>query len=91
MITTLSLFFCLQTCGLFLFFYETIYIASAEKELYIADFYFKRGQKDPAAARYKKLIELYPESASAEEAKKKLARWSAEKPAAELKNEKSGQ
>jgi len=63
----------------------------AEKELYIADFYFKRGQKDPAAARYKKLIELYPESASAEEAKKKLARWSAEKPAAELKNEKSGQ
>jgi len=35
MITTLSLFFCLQTCGLFLFFYETIYIASAEKELYI--------------------------------------------------------
>jgi len=63
----------------------------AEKELYIADFYYKRDQLESAQARYNKLIALYPESASAEKAKNKLIKISQEKPAKEPLNDKSSQ
>jgi hypothetical protein len=46
----------------------------AEKELYIGDFYFKREVYDSAKPRYKKIVELYPETPSAKMAEEKLAR-----------------
>ena len=45
----------------------------AEKELYIANFYFKRDNFESAQARYTKLISLYPETDAAKQAKDKLA------------------
>ncbi len=54
----------------------------AEKELYIADFYNKRDVTVSARPRYQKILDLYPETKSAEEAKAKLARLpKAEEPA----------
>ena len=44
----------------------------AEKELYVGDFYFKREFFDSAKTRYKKVIELFPESDTAKKAKEKL-------------------
>jgi len=49
-----------------------------EKELYIADFYFKRGYYRSSEERYKKVIELYPETEAANEARKKLTRIESE-------------
>lgn len=51
----------------------------SEKELYVANFYFKRDFFDSAKTRYEKLIEAYPESEAAVEAKEKLA-WIAKNP-----------
>lgn len=45
----------------------------AEKELYVADFYYKRDFYDSAKPRYKKIIELYPETDAAQKAEKKLS------------------
>jgi outer membrane protein assembly factor BamD len=45
----------------------------AEKELYIANFYLKRDFYDSAKPRYKKIIDLYPETDAAKNAEKKLA------------------
>ena len=44
----------------------------AEKELYIGNFYYKRSEYDAAKGRYLKIIELYPETGAAKEAKEKL-------------------
>ena len=44
----------------------------AAKELYIATFYSKRDAPDAARARLKKLIDLYPETPGAQEAKIRL-------------------
>ena len=46
----------------------------ADKELQIAEFYFKRDFYHSAKPRYKKVIELYPETTAAEIAMKKLAK-----------------
>ena len=46
----------------------------AEKELYIGNFYYKRHFFDSAKSRYEKLLQLYPETTPAGEAKEKLAR-----------------
>jgi len=51
----------------------------SEKELYIANFYFKRDFYDSAKTRYEKLIEAFPESEAAAEAKEKLD-WIAKNP-----------
>jgi outer membrane protein assembly factor BamD len=45
----------------------------AEKEVYIATFYLKRGNQEAARARYQKVIDLYPESENAKLARKKLS------------------
>lgn len=45
----------------------------AEKEVYIATFYLKRGNLKAARARYQKVIDLYPEAEKATLARKKLA------------------
>jgi len=44
----------------------------AEKELYIADFYYNRDFYDSAKPRYKKTVELYPETDAAKKAQEKL-------------------
>ena len=44
----------------------------AAKELYIGNFYSKRDEWSSAKTRYKKIIQLYPETESAKEAKIKL-------------------
>ncbi|MEK6704677.1 MAG: outer membrane protein assembly factor BamD [Candidatus Poribacteria bacterium] len=44
----------------------------AEKELYVADFYFKRDLFDSALPRYKKILQNYPETKAAREAEKKI-------------------
>ena len=46
--------------------------ALSDKELYIANFYYKRDFYDSAKSRYEKLVELYPESEAAKEARQKL-------------------
>jgi outer membrane protein assembly factor BamD len=46
----------------------------AEKELYIADFYYKRDFYDSAKPRYKKVIDLYPETDAAKKAQTKLTK-----------------
>lgn len=46
----------------------------AEKEMYIGDFYFSRGQLKAAKPRYLKVIELYPDTKAAELAKEKVAK-----------------
>lgn len=46
----------------------------AEKELYVGDFYFKHDYYESARPRYKKILQLYPETGAAETAKEKLAR-----------------
>lgn len=46
----------------------------ADKELYIADFYYKRDFYASAKPRYAKIIELYPETTAAATAKTKLAK-----------------
>jgi outer membrane protein assembly factor BamD len=46
----------------------------SEKELYIADFYFKRDFYDSAKPRYEKVIELYPETDAAKTAQSQIAR-----------------
>lgn len=45
----------------------------AEKEFSIGEFYFKREIYDSCKPRFKKVIELYPETAWAEKAKEKLS------------------
>jgi outer membrane protein assembly factor BamD len=44
----------------------------SEKELYVGNFYFKRDFYDSAKPRYKKILDLYPETAAAKEAKEKI-------------------
>lgn len=44
----------------------------AEKELYVGNFYFRRDLYDSAEPRYKKILELYPETNSAKTAREKL-------------------
>jgi outer membrane protein assembly factor BamD len=46
----------------------------AAKELYIGNFYYGQSEYDSARGRYKKLLELYPDSPHVTEAKEKLAR-----------------
>lgn len=46
----------------------------ADKELYIGDFYFKRDFYDSAKGRYQKILNLYPETEAATEARSKLAK-----------------
>ena len=46
----------------------------AEKELYVANFYFHRDFYDSAKPRYKKIIELYPETPAAKTAEERLAK-----------------
>lgn len=46
----------------------------AEKELSIGDFYQKRSASDSAAPRYRKVIELYPETDAARKARERLER-----------------
>ncbi len=45
----------------------------ADKVLYIADFYYKRDFYDSAKPRYKKIVELYPDTDAAKIASEKLA------------------
>ncbi|MCM2280008.1 MAG: outer membrane protein assembly factor BamD [Oligoflexia bacterium] len=54
----------------------------AEKELYIGDFYYKRDQFDAAAPRFRKVIELYPETDAAKQAQEKLTRIASAQPKA---------
>jgi outer membrane protein assembly factor BamD len=58
----------------------------AEKELYIAEFYFKRDFFISAKPRFQKIMDLYPETDSAKIAQGKLARLESE----EKENEKHG-
>lgn len=46
----------------------------AEKEFYIAEYYFKQKQYVSAKGRYEKLVSAYPESTRANEAKEKITR-----------------
>ena len=46
----------------------------AEKELYIADFYYKRDDYMAARARYLKILDMYPESPAAVKSKDKLVK-----------------
>jgi outer membrane protein assembly factor BamD len=46
----------------------------ADKELYIADFYYKRDIYDSARLRYEKLIQLYPETEASKAAKERVER-----------------
>jgi outer membrane protein assembly factor BamD len=46
----------------------------AEKELYIANFYYKRDFYDSAKGRFQKIIDLYPETDAAKESRDKLSR-----------------
>lgn len=46
----------------------------AEKELYIANFYYKRDYYESAKPRFEKILEMYPETEPAKEAKTKLER-----------------
>jgi outer membrane protein assembly factor BamD len=48
--------------------------ALAEKELYIADFYFIRNQYESAAPRYKKILDSYPDTGAAKLAGETLAK-----------------
>ncbi len=50
----------------------------AEKELYIGNFYFKRSDFESARGRYTKILSLYPETVSAQEARQKLTQIPAE-------------
>lgn len=45
----------------------------AEKELYIANFYYRGDDYQAARSRYSKIVTLYPETESAEKAKDRLA------------------
>jgi outer membrane protein assembly factor BamD len=45
----------------------------AEKELYVAEFYFKRDDPYAAKGRFAKIVELYPETDSARIARERLA------------------
>lgn len=45
----------------------------ARKELYVADFYFKRDFPDAAMGRYEKVVRLYPKTEAAEKAKQRLS------------------
>jgi outer membrane protein assembly factor BamD len=53
---------------------ETSRRTLADKELYIADFYYKRDIYDSARTRYEKLIQLYPETDASKTAKEKVER-----------------
>ena len=46
----------------------------ADKELYVANFYYKRNFSDSARPRFQKILDMYPETPAAVEAKDKLAR-----------------
>lgn len=46
----------------------------AEKELLVANFYFKRDFYESAKPRYRKILDLYPDTPSASDARDKLAR-----------------
>lgn len=52
----------------------------ASKELYVADFYEKRESPDSARGRYQKIVEQYPGTESAKQAKEKLAKLPAPAP-----------
>jgi outer membrane protein assembly factor BamD len=61
----------------------------AKKELYIGDFYYKRDYYESAKPRYQRLIELYPETPAATEAKEKLEKiqdYEAKHPEAKKQN-----
>jgi outer membrane protein assembly factor BamD len=51
---------------------EDIRRVLAEKEMYIADFYYKRDFYQSAEPRYRKIVELYPDTPSAKDAQEKL-------------------
>lgn len=51
----------------------------AEKELYIANFYYREDQYLAAETRYKKIISQYPDTVSANAAREKLAKISEER------------
>ena len=51
----------------------------ADKELYIANFYFKRDFFDSAKTRFAKIMDLYPDTPAAKEAQDKLNQISAQK------------
>ena len=46
----------------------------ADKELYIADFYYKRDDYMAAKARYLKILDMYPDSPAATKSKEKLVK-----------------
>ncbi len=51
----------------------------ANKELYVADFYARRGYYDSAARRLKKLISAYPGTVAAQSAEQRLTAYAAKK------------
>lgn len=51
---------------------EEVRAKLAEKELYIANYYSKRDFHESAKPRYQKILQLYPETVSAKEAREKL-------------------
>ena len=53
--------------------------ALANKELYIANFYLRQDDTAAATKRYQKIIELYPETPTASQAKEKLDKMGAQK------------
>ncbi|OFZ70323.1 MAG: hypothetical protein A3K03_03900 [Bdellovibrionales bacterium RIFOXYD1_FULL_44_7] len=59
----------------------------AEKELYIGNFYFKRDQPDAARNRFVKLLDAYPETMAAKEAKIKLDKLNKKTPQKPKKKE----
>ena len=65
----------------------------ADKELYIADFYYKRDFYDSAKTRYQKILDVYPETPAATRAKdqlSKIADYEAKHPRVEQTKESSG-
>lgn len=53
---------------------DTIRNTLADKELYIGNFYYKRDFLESAAPRFRKVLDLYPETKAATEAKDRLAK-----------------
>jgi len=61
----------------------------AQKEVYIGDFYYRDESWDAAISRYKKVLDLYPGTPSAEKAAENLKKAAANKAKAEEKKEKA--
>ena len=53
---------------------EEVRRSLAEKEIYIANFYYKREFYESAKPRFQKVVDLYPEVAAAQEAREKIAK-----------------